>query len=789
MKKIKVLLLAIMLTLTAVISAVSTSASSTDLYDDSTYNAQGGYNISLLENSMYEIRMQPINNYQPSDPNSMYMQIQSATLSLEMFTLDDSLNEYLSGNGQYWQELGGGSFSFETTTATDLEISLSTNFGGDETIMYDALAMNYDIQVIWLGNTEPVDNVAPEYTYSNVSVDSPYYDLATVSEIQAQLQAVDDQDGDVSNRIQVYEDQYTSITPKVVGDEYFIMFMVDDTAGNSAYLRVDVNVIDDKLPILQHNSTTHQDGAIFNFEWFDDEYTPATLSNTPFMQFFANSTLTDEYHGNATFDNGALSTTAINDGWSESITGDTFDPFTAGNYTVNQHYTDPSGNTMTITFNITINSNDAPVINGPSTIDYEVVDFNVNDVLNDYTATDTEDGNLTLSIKSHDHSSNILGAYSFVLSATDSFGIETTKTITVNLVDTTPAVFKIDGIESSTYSHTVNMSDTTSLQALIDSITVIDAYDGNITADMVVPAYPSFTTPSTNDMTLTVSDSSGNSSSLVITVTVSDDIPPVINGATKIVKGLTETLTLSDIFAELTVSDNVDSNLSLDLISDTYTGNSSNVGSYLVKYKATDTAGNITYHDIRVWVVDNQAPAWIINDYFVNLGINESMSRTELVSLLQSAGMIGSDISYTVTFLADEYTGNETIEGAYSVVMNITYENGSEEQIAVQMNVPEPVSDDVITVDPVESLTGLQKLWNTVKNVATTIWNAGKSVVDFVWNGIIVPVYEFIFVKDTDVIPVDDETPTTQETNSNTTSDNPNELPYEPTTDIPVYEI
>jgi hypothetical protein len=209
MKKIKVLLLAIMLTLTAVISAVSTSASSTDLYDDSTYNAQGGYNISLLENSMYEIRMQPINNYQPSDPNSMYMQIQSATLSLEMFTLDDSLNEYLSGNGQYWQELGGGSFSFETTTATDLEISLSTNFGGDETIMYDALAMNYDIQVIWLGNTEPVDNVAPEYTYSNVSVDSPYYDLATVSEIQAQLQAVDDQDGDVSNRIQVYEDQYT----------------------------------------------------------------------------------------------------------------------------------------------------------------------------------------------------------------------------------------------------------------------------------------------------------------------------------------------------------------------------------------------------------------------------------------------------------------------------------------------------------------------------------------------------------------------------------------------------
>jgi hypothetical protein len=803
MKKIKVLLLAMMLTLTAVISAVSTSAASSD-YLPGGKNYLGATNLEYTPQGNFDtinnIKVKPNTDYVLSfgyhgitQGTEIYIELYNDTSMFSdlYFSNSEIANNDRNVDGEtvLYITFNTGSANYIKVDMNDLSFS-SVNHAFDEFLQLEegTIPTSYETYIEPVGD----DNVAPEYTYSNVSVDSPYYDLLTVSEIQSQLQAVDDQDGDVSDRIQVYEDQYTSITPKVVGDEYFIMFMVDDTAGNSAYLRVDVNVVDDKLPTIQHNSTTHQDGAVFNFEWFDDEYSPATLSNTPFAQFFSNSTLIDEYHGNATFENGALSSTAIADGWTESITGDVFDPFTPGNYTVNQHYTDPSGNTMTITFNITINSNDAPVINGPNSIDYEAVDFNANDVLNDYSATDTEDGNLTLSIKSHDHSSNVLGAYTFVLSATDSFGIETTKTITVNLVDTTPGVFKIDGIQASTYNHTVNMSDTTSLQALIDSITVTDAYDGNITTDMVIPTYPSFEVPGTSDLTLSVTDSSGNTSTLVITVTVADDIPPVVNGATKIVKGLTETLTLSDIFAELTVSDNVDSNLSLDLISDTYTGNSSNVGSYLVKYKATDTAGNITYHDVRVWVVDNQAPAWIINDYFVNLGINESMTRAELVSLLQSAGMIGSDISYTVTFLSDEYSGNEEIEGAYSVVMNITYENGSEEQIAVQMNVPEPVSDDVITVEPEENLTGFQKLWNGITDFGNKAWNIIKAIWNF-GTDVLGGVWDFFFERDANVIPVDDTEETTTLSSELPYDDNdttePTELPYTPTTGIPAYEI
>jgi len=359
------------------------------------------------------------------------------------------------------------------------------------------------------------------------------------------------------------------------------------------------------------------------------------------------------------------------------------------------------------------------------------------------------------------------------LAATDSYGKETTKDITLTMVDTSSPVFKINNIDVTTYTHSLYMSDTSTLQTLIDSIVVTDAYDGDLTASIVVPSFPSFDVPGSTDMIITCTDPQGNASSLVITVNVIDDIAPVINGATKVVKGLTATLTLSDITSELTATDNIDGILSVEVVSDGYTGNSGNIGSYVVQYKATDSSGNITYHEVRVWVVDNQAPAWVYNDFFVEVTPGETMTRTELVSLLQAAGMIGSDISYTVTFVTDEYTDHEDIEGAYQVTMNVVYEDGSEDNITVELTVPEDVDDDVIVVEPEEELTGFQKTvewfkarWQNVKDGWTWVKNAGVWVYD---NGL-KPTWEFFFGSDDDIDTPDAYT-TTEEMSSTTTTE------------------
>ncbi len=755
-----------------------TYASGSDLFDD-TQISGNSYEVELLANSEYRLIVPAItsNDLQDLDPRDE---------SIEFFTYDSSLDlyySYQSSPDTGSTLLSGIDVTFNTgTSATYFEMNFS-GFNEDIKTVYDG--STYDIQLLWISTTGQ-DEVPPEYTYSNVSVDTPYYDLVTASEIQAQLQAVDDEDGDVTDRIQVYEDHYTSITPKVVGDEYYIMFMVDDTAGNSAYLRVDINVIDDVKPQLIYDSVTYSDEHTFNWTWYDDDYTPEDMT-IPYNNFMM-AEVTDAYYG----DFGVLDPTPS--GWFMNMTGDNPDPVTPGTYNYTMIFQDPSGNQLDLHFNVTVLDNQAPVITGSSSIDVEIVGLNINDILALYSATDSEDGSASVVVdntNTWDYNNPTLGTFTLVLSSTDSMGKETLKNVTVNVVDTTDPVIKIDGIPSTSYSHTVYMSDTTTLQALIDSITVTDAYYGDLTAELVVPAYPSFTVPGTTILTLTVEDASGNSSSLALTVTVADDIAPIINGATKIVKGRTEILTLSNILSTLSSTDNVDGALSLELVSDGYSGNSAIIGSYLVKYKATDTAGNIKYHDVRVWVVDNTAPAWIVNDYFVNLGINEVMTRAELVSLLQASGMIGSDISYTVTFVTDEYTGNEEIEGAYQVVMNVTYEDGSEAQLQVQLNVPEGDEGDVIIVDPDTPQTGLGRFLTNTVNFFKNAWESIKSAALWGWDKlvwaydhILVPVYEFIFVKDsTDPIP----SVTTTSTSSSTTSATTSELPLT-TTSSPIQQ-
>jgi len=758
----------VLLVMTIGVMANVVAAESNDLYDDATQNQNGSTEIELLANSNY--RLTVYRDDAQWEANHFLQELSQDTLVLEIYGVTDWLFE---GNSQAWENFTTYTTTFSTTSSASLFIDIYSTYNDAIPLLYP----NVDVQLIWLGNTEPVDEVPPQYTYSNVSVDTPYYDLVTLAEIQAELQAIDDEDGDVTDRIQVYEDNYTSVTPKVVGDEYFIMFVVDDTAGNSAYLRVDVEIIDDLRPVMENGQDQYVNGSTINFTWYDDEMGEG---ENPIEEFQSHTSIIDDYYGTVVLDD----SNAISAGWVFTYTGDwgVFSPKTPGTYNLVTSVTDPSGNTMTYTLNVVISDNQAPVILGEDILEIEVTEFNVNDIVAQYSASDAEDGVISVELdSSHDYTwmnNPELGSYFLYLKATDSYGVTTIKQVEIILEDTTSPIFKIDNITTTDYAHTVYMSDTTSLQTLINGIVAIDAYDGELTLEMVVPAFPSFTVPGTHNLPITVTDSSGNVGTLNITVTVADDVLPVINGAVKIVKGKTEILTLSDILATLTATDNVDGSLALELVQDGYSGNSGIIGSYLVKYKATDTAGNIKYHDVRIWVVDNQAPAWIINDYFVNLGVNEVMTRAELVSLLQSAGMIGSDISYTVTFLTDEYTGNETVEGAYLVVMNVTYADGSESVLSLELNVPEYTDDEVIVVDPDPVQTGLQKFISGVVNIAKNIWEAIKSIATWIWDklvwvydNILVPVYEFIFVKDTpDVIPpITTETPLNNTTNSSTT--------------------
>ena len=527
---------------------------------------------------------------------------------------------------------------------------------------------------------EAIDEIDPVFTYSTARIDTPYHNLISVASIQAQLSVIDDVDGDISDRIVIESDNYTSVTPKVVGTEYPVIFSATDNAGNKAFLTVYVKVIDDLKPYATRSGTTYQHGSSLSLpSWYNDSPTGSKLTLDQIKALFS--------FGDGYYQSNLLTVTmSVN----YQGAGNYYD--VPGNHVVTMKVKDPSNNESTITINVTVLANQTPVVSGPSTQTVEITNFTIGAILAQYTATDAEDGALPVSVGSGgtwNYVSPTLGTFTLVVKATDQFGKVGTKTVTVTVRDTTIPTFKIGGTTYSTYTHNVYQSNTSSLNTLLNSIEVHDAYYGNITGSKVIGTLPNLTTPGSKTMTVTATDASNNTGTLTITVVVIDNVPPVINGAVKIVKGQTTSLTVDQIKSQLSAVDNVSGPLSLVLVSDNYTANSTVVGRYTVVFKATDAASNETQHTVDVWVTDNVAPIFIINDYLIPLSMNQSVTRAQLITLLESAGMIVTDLSYNVSFVNDQYTGNENSPGTYNVTMLVTYENGSQDVLTVSLLVPD----------------------------------------------------------------------------------------------------
>jgi len=537
------------------------------------------YQVSLLENSYYYliVSFTTSSSIAQSQDGLGY---NFAVATQGMGSSTSITNGYVTYDSLADSTLYQGSFSTETYTYLSLWFENDSYSDWQSVISEGAI----DIEVYWLGNTATVDEVDPEFSYSNLSLETPYTNPITESEVRAMLSATDDTDGDVTNRIEVYQSQYP-IASLVIGGDYYIMYRVSDTAGNYAYLRVDIEVIDDVAP-----------------------------------------------------------------------------------------------------------------------------------------------------------------------------------------------VFYVDGVAMSSVTVTEYMS---IMEDQWPTITAVDNVDGDVTASIVIPDLGDFV-PGTYQFIYTVTDAAGNTASLTVTDIIIDDVAPVVTGPTKIVKGKTATLTLSDIMAQYGYTDNVGTDVlyidggetgdsiyrndqvTFAVVNDGYTGNAQTTGAYNIRFSATDSAGNVTYFDVRVWVVDNVAPVWIVDDSFINLGINEVMTRTELIALLQASGIIPNDISYTVTFLSDEYTGNETIDGVYAVTLRVTYDDGTEQDIALQLNVEGDDTGDVIDVTPVETLTGFQKFINNLKSAVEWTWNLIKTIFGAIWiaikwfyTNVIVPTWNWLFVPEEPVVATD----------------------------------
>lgn len=205
------------------------------------------------------------------------------------------------------------------------------------------------------------------------------------------------------------------------------------------------------------------------------------------------------------------------------------------------------------------------------------------------TANDALDGQLAVRVYGLVNP-NKLGTYTITYAATDNSGNVGSTKRTVKVQDTTPPVITISGQQNMQLECASGYTE--------PGATATDNYDG------VVPVTITGTVLSakgTYSVTYKAKDSSNNVATVVRTVTVKDNTPPVItlNGANPMnvdcKKGYTE--------PGATAFDSCDGNLPVTITGTVVMTR----GTYFVNYKATDSSGNSTTV-VRTVIVSSKTP-------------------------------------------------------------------------------------------------------------------------------------------------------------------------------------
>lgn len=322
------------------------------------------------------------------------------------------------------------------------------------------------------------------------------------------------------------------------------------------------------------------------------------------------------------------------------------------------------------------------------------------------TAFDETDGDLTdsITVKTDNYTANKnkLGVYEVVFSVTDSSGNEATLSTYIHVMDiTNPTINGSTTIANIGYKETFNIANFKA------TLTVTDNYDKNILPSDITIKNDGYTANKTKigvyEIVFSVLDSSGNEATFVKRVKVIDNVKPTFSGPTVIATNNGSILTESDVRAQLTASDEIDGNLTsaIRLIEDKYSGYGNAVGNYTITYAVTDSSGNEAIHVVTLQRKDNLPPVYMIKDG-VSILIEQpgTLTKQQIIDILVSTGQLSVNAQTQVTFLYNEYEGNEEVPGVYAVSLRARSASGNESVHNLAITVLEAENEDDVIVTP-----------------------------------------------------------------------------------------
>ena len=527
---------------------------------------------------------------------------------------------------------------------------------------------------------EEVDSVAPvitaEKTEYIVEVNATGMTQGVVATMFG-VTATDAKDGVVEWYI-----KETNYNASEVGRYYFVIG-AKDSAGNESTIYCYANVVDSQKPVING----------WEGVYYTNYDSPTTLENV-----LTNVSAWDETKGN-------VPVTVVSDGYTgkENVLGDHYVVLSA---------TD-GYNTTQITINIIVVDATKPVINGPtaltSNMSSPLTEAGIRAMLS---GSDNADTSLTIELVSDNFSANTqkAGSYTITYKTVDDSGNESEiHTVTITNKDDIKPV--INGESSITAGSATKLN----IDEIKAHLSVSDNIDTGLTVNVVDDNYSNnYSQVGSHTITFNSTDNSGNvSETYTLTIVVTDTTKPVITGTNEYTSNMSNPITEEQIRAGLTATDNVDEELTINLVNDGFIGKEQQFGTFEVHYNVTDSAGNVSEtFVVRVTTYDDIAPVITgINEYSV-----ATIGKLDLEHLQKVLNVTDNDGEVpTITLVKDGYSDYSTIIGSYEVSYVATDSNGNEctpfvVTIHVVDNIPPQffIGEDILFVDDTLTLTHQQ---------------------------------------------------------------------------------
>lgn len=226
--------------------------------------------------------------------------------------------------------------------------------------------------------------------------------------------------------------------------------------------------------------------------------------------------------------------------------------------------------------------------------------------------------------------------------AKDSSDNESVCTFILTIVDTeAPTIFRKESSESSIIVNYIELKDQ---QTFIDTYFVVsDNYDKDVKKELVLKSGGplNYLDIGTWDCLVKATDCNDQVKEFPITLLVKDIVAPVIQcTASEITVSPSTKLTQEELLSNFRATDEIDGELTLNVILDEYSENYNKVGNYTFGVKATDKNYNSTTESITIIVKDNKGPNWYANKTMFTFlegevptldAIYESLVRQEII--------------------------------------------------------------------------------------------------------------------------------------------------------------